>query len=159
MQKQETAEIRLPDHRCIFFSRSYIALNIVLCSIQNNINKNFLLFSDSISVLQTLKQPDHPNPLIQQFFRKYVSLCGSKTIIFCWIPSHINIKRNEMADQEAKDAQNMDIANVKIPFTDNKQQINEFIKSECQTKWQQCFNNKLFTIKPNFIFIVTEKIR
>ena len=44
----------------------------------------------------------------------------------------------------------MDIANIKIPYTDIKQQINEFIKSECQTKWQQCFNNKLFVIKPNF---------
>ena len=55
-----------------------------------------------------------------------------------------------MADQEAKDALNMDIANVKIPFTDKKQQINEFIMSECQTKWQQCFTNKLLTIKPNF---------
>ena len=55
-----------------------------------------------------------------------------------------------MADQEAKDALNMDIANVKIPFTDKKQQINEFIMSECQTKWQQCFNNKLLTIVPNF---------
>ena len=103
-----------------------------------------------MSVLQTSKQPDHPNPLIQQFFRKYVSLCRSKTIIFCWIPSHINIKGNEMADQEAKDALNMDIANAKIPFTDKKQQINEFIMSECQTKWQQCFTNKLLTIKPNF---------
>ena len=63
------------------------------------------------------------------FFRKYVSLCRSKTIIFCWIPGHINIRGNEMADQEAKDALNMDIANVKIPFTDKKQQINEFIMS------------------------------
>ena len=34
-----------------------------------------------------------------------------------------------MADQEAKDALNMDIAKVKIPFTDKKQQINEFIMS------------------------------
>ena len=102
--------------------------------INQSINKKFIVFSDCMSVLQTLKQPDHPNPLIQQFFRKYVSLCRSKTIIFCWIPSHINIKGNEMADQEAKDALNMDIANVKIPFTDKKQQINEFIMSECQTK-------------------------
>ena len=149
VHKQETAKIRLPDHSSIF-SAEAIALNIALCSIQNNINKKFIVFSDSMSVLQTLKQPDHPNPLIQQFFRKYVSLCRSKTIIFCWIPSHINIKGNEMADQEAKDALNMDIANVKIPFTDKKQQINEFIMSECQTKWQQCFNNKLLTIKPNF---------
>ena len=53
----------------------------------------------------------------------------------------------------------MDIANIKIPYTDKKQQINEFIKSECQTEWQQCSNNKLFAIKPNIIFIVTKKIR
>ena len=140
VHKQETAKIRLPDHSSIF-SAEAIALNIALCSIQNNINKKFIVFSDSMSVLQTLKQPDHPNPLIQQFFRKYVSLCRSKTIIFCRIPSHINLKGNEMADQEAKDALNMDIANIRIPFTDKKQQINEFIMSECQTKWQQCFNN------------------
>ena len=44
----------------------------------------------------------------------------------------------------------MDITNIKIPYTDKKQQVNEFIKSECQIKWQQCFNNKLFAIKPNF---------
>ena len=44
----------------------------------------------------------------------------------------------------------MDIANIKIPYTDKKQQMNEFMKSECQTKWQQCFNSKLFAIKPNF---------
>ena len=44
----------------------------------------------------------------------------------------------------------MDIANIKITYTDKKQQINECIKFECQTKWQQCFNNKLFAIKPNF---------
>ena len=47
-------------------------------------------------------------------------------IIFCYIPSHIHIKGNELADQEAKDAINMDIANIKIPYTDKKQQINEF---------------------------------
>ena len=103
-----------------------------------------------MSVLQSFKHPDNPNPLIQQFFRKYIYLCRSKTVIFCWIPSHIHIKGNELADQEAKDAINMDIADIKIPYTDKKQQINEFIKSECQTKWQQCFNNKLFAIKPNF---------
>ena len=77
-------------------------------------------------------------------------MCRSKTKIFCWIPSHIHINGNELADHEAKDAINMDIANIKISYTDKKQQINEFIKSECQTKWQQCFNNKLFAIKPNF---------
>ena len=67
VHEQETAKIRLPDHSCIF-SAEAVALNIALCSIQNN--KKFIVFSYSMSVLQTLKQPDHPNPLIQQFFRK-----------------------------------------------------------------------------------------
>ena len=70
-------------------------------------------------------------------------------IILVDTQSH-SYKSNEIADQEAKDAINMDIANIKIPYTDKKQQINEFIKSECQTRWQQCFNNKLVAIKPKF---------
>ena len=40
VHKQETAKIRLPDHSSIF-SAEAIALNIALCSIQNNINKKF----------------------------------------------------------------------------------------------------------------------
>ena len=127
-----------------------------------NINKKFIVFSDSMSVLQTLKQPDHPNPLIQQFFRKYVSLCRSKTIIFCWIPSHINIKGNEMADQEAKDALNMDIANVKIPFTDKKQQINELcpnVKLNGNNVSLINYSQLSQILMTNIIFIVNEKIR
>ena len=146
VHKQETAKIRLPDHSSIFAAEA-VALNIALCSTQNNNNKKFIVFSDSLSVLQSFKHPDNPNPLIQQFFRKHIYLCRSKTI-FCWIPSHIHIKGNELADQEAKDVISMDIANIKIPFTDKKQKINKFIKSECHTKWQQCFNDKLFMIKP-----------
>ena len=53
VHKQETAKIRLPDHSSIF-SAEAIALNIALCSIQYNINKKFIVFSDSMSVLQTL---------------------------------------------------------------------------------------------------------
>ena len=140
----------LQGHHGPLVSAEAVALNIALCSIQNNNNKKLIVFSDLLSVLQSFKHPDNPNPLIQQFFRKYIYLCRSKMIIFCWIPSHIHIKGNELADQEAKDAISMDIANIKIPYTGKKQQINEFIKSECQTKWKQCSNNKLFAIKPNF---------
>ena len=115
-----------------------------------------------MSVLQTLKQPDHPNPLIQQFFRKYVSLCRSKTIIFCWIPSHINIKGNEMADQEAKDALNMDIANVKMPFTDKKQQTNLLcpnVKVNGNNVSLINYSQLSQILMTNIIFIVNEKIR
>ena len=100
VHKQETAKIKLPDHSCIF-SVEAVALNIALCSIQNNNNKKFIVFSDSLSVLQSFKHLDNPNPLIQQFFRQYIYLCRSKTIIFCWISSHIHIKGNELADQKA----------------------------------------------------------
>ena len=81
VHKQETAKIRLPDHSSVF-SAEAVALNIALCSIQNNNNKKFIVFSDSLSVLQSFKHPDNPNQLNQQFFRKYIYLCRSKTIIF-----------------------------------------------------------------------------
>ena len=46
VHKQETAKIRLPDHSSIF-SAEAVALNIALCSIRNNNNKKFIVFSDS----------------------------------------------------------------------------------------------------------------
>ena len=74
VHKQETAKIRLPDHSSIFPAEA-IALNIALCSKQNSNNKKFIVFSVSLSVSQTLEQPDNPNPFIQHFYRKYVYLC------------------------------------------------------------------------------------
>ena len=72
--------------------------------IRDQPEKQFIIYSDSLSVLWSLKNLDHRNPLIQQILRKFNYLSSFKEIVFCWLPSHTNIRGNELADLEAKSA-------------------------------------------------------
>ena len=71
-----------------------------------------------------------------------------KEIIIWWIPSHIEVRENESTDSTARSALGLTPYKFKIPYTDLKPKINEFV----HTKWQKCWNNniynKLFQLKP-----------
>jgi len=41
-----------------------------------------------------------------------------KTIVFCWIPSHVNIRSNERADDAAKSALTSPITDMKFPASE-----------------------------------------
>ena len=92
--------------------------------------------SDSLSVLRSLKNLDHRNPLIQQMFRKYNYLSSFKEIVFCWLQSHTNIRGNELADLEAKSALSLSINNLKIPHSDFKSNIHQHVM-KCQSVWEE----------------------
>ena len=62
------------------------------------ISENSSSFIQILSVLKSLKDLHHRNPLIQQILKKYYYLSVSKEIVFCWLPSHVNIPGNELAD-------------------------------------------------------------
>ena len=90
--------IRLPDNNSIFTAEAK-AIDIAIYHIRNQEEKQFIIFSDSLSVLKSLKNLNHSNPFIQQILRKYFYLSISKEIIFCWLLSHINICGNEIQKQ------------------------------------------------------------
>ena len=80
---------------------------------------------------------------------KLNNLCNHKKIVLCWIPSHIGIQGNEMADSAAKTALNNPLdTHFKIPFTDLKRTIKIYTKQEWQTYWDNFQNNKLHKIIP-----------
>ena len=75
-----TDSIRLPDNSSIFTAEAK-AIDIALYHIRDQPEKQFIIYSDSLSVLRSLKNLDHRNPLIQQIFRKYNYLSSFKEIV------------------------------------------------------------------------------
>ena len=144
-----TDSIRLPDNSSIFTAEAK-AIDIALYHIRDQPEKQFIIYSDSLSVLKSLKDLHHRNPLIQQILKKYYYLSASKEIVFCWLPSHVNIRGNELADSEAKSALSLVITNFKIPQSDFKSNICQYINNKCQSVWETQTYNKLNEIKPNF---------
>ena len=92
----------------------------------------------------------HRNPLIQQILRKYNYLSAFKEIVFCWLPGHINIRGNELADLEAKSALSLSITNLKIPHSDFESNIHQYVMNKCQSIWEKQTENKSHELKPNF---------
>ena len=144
-----TDSIRLPDNSSIFTAEAK-AIDIALYHLRDQPEKQFIIYSDSLSVLRSLKNLDHRNPLIQQIFRKYNYLSAFKEIVFCWLPSHSNIRGNELADLEAKSAISLTITNLKIPHSDFKSNIHQCVMNKCQSVWEKQIENKLHGLKPDF---------
>ena len=74
---------------------------------------------------------------------------SDKTIVLCWIPAHVGIGGNEIADKEAKKALNL-TAQSKIPYTDIKPIVSEYCNSLFQETWSQICEqteNKLYDIQ------------
>ena len=107
-----------------------------------------IIFCDSLSVLQSLHNMNITNPLIQKVLIKHTEITVTKNIVLCWIPSHIGISGNEMADKAAKESLDLNISNCKVPHTDSRQSIFSYIKSKWQTSWDNIQFNKLQPIKP-----------
>ena len=133
------------------FSAELKAIDLTLNHIVQDAYWRYIIFTDSLSVMQELEGEKTDNPLIVNLFEKS-RLCGRADIVFCWFPSHIGISGNEAADKAfTKDALSLEILPFKVPFGDSKPLINSFIHDVWLKSWSDPSNqdNKLFYIKPN----------
>ena len=97
-----------------------------------------------------LKSFNINNPIILKLkLRIHTILSKGKNISFLWIPSHVGIEGNEMADELAKTSlSNKNINSLKIPYSDHKQIIARHFKEKWQACWEKETTNKLHYIKP-----------
>ena len=118
------------------YTAECIALECALEIALENSEYDFLIFSDSLSVLQSIQTPSSGNILINKYihsikkkYNNFKEAHKDKYIKFHWVPSHEGIRGNEEVDSLAKEASlrmNVDISTC--PFTD----IYEYFKQECK---------------------------
>ena len=90
---------------CSIFTAEVEAINKALTYVKVSTRKSFVIFSDSMSVLQAIESQESKNPLVNRVLQACQEiLSDGKFITFCWIPSHRDITGNEHADRAAKDA-------------------------------------------------------
>jgi len=111
--------------------------------------KQFIVFCDSLSALQAIKNFDVDNHLVMHIVGEHSRLEKSgKHVEHCWMPSHIGITGNEKADAAAKAALHQQITFSKLPATDLYPSISQYCSSELQVSWDSCISNKLHAIIP-----------
>ena len=75
-----------------------MALNLV----SESRNNKFIIFSDSLSVLESLKDRKFDNPLIIKILCKLENLSNDNDVQICWVPSSTGISGNDQADKAAR---------------------------------------------------------
>ena len=144
-------KVHLHEHTSIFTAEA-VALKLgAVQHIQHEAIRKSVIYSDSLSCLQALQNKNMENPIIREIIHilSYLKKVGSQTE-FCWIPGNVGIKGNEKADTIAKRHIFQDIYEVKIPYSDFKPRISQYVNSLFQAKWNICVRNKLHEINDTF---------
>ncbi|GBL98589.1 hypothetical protein AVEN_19659-1 [Araneus ventricosus] len=106
-----------------------------------------ILYTDSMSLLESLRSSSTCNPLIKEvedFYRHLLS--KGDQILFSWVPSHVGITGNELADKSAKSA--TEFLTRPIVYADVRSAVNQWCHCQWQENWNMETNNKLHVIKP-----------
>ena len=135
---------------CSSFTAEVEAINKALTYVKVSSRKSFVIFSDSMSVLQAIESQESKNPLVNRVFQTCQEISSNgKYIAFCWIPSHRDITGNEHADRAAKDAlSKAQPTHLELPCTYVFIKIQPFVSSLWQKRWDKEVSNKLHAIMP-----------
>ena len=91
---------RLPGQASIY-TAELCAILLALDVVNNSNEDKYIICVDSLSCLQAIEQQHIDHPLVLDVLEKCSALIN-KTVLFCWVPSHVGILGNELADAAAK---------------------------------------------------------
>ena len=109
----------------------------------------FIIFLDSLSVFESLKNRKFDHPLIIRTLCKLKNFSNDYDMLICLVPSHTGISGNDHVDKAARSTINLTSEKkFEIPYTDFKMKINKYTPQQRQQCWNNNENNKLLEIKP-----------
>ena len=137
MDERHFASTSLPTDASIQTAELY-AIQLALRMVEEDSFTDFTICSDSLSSLQTFRNPKGTNILIEKLFRKIHELNNrNKQVVLTWVPSHVGIEGNERADQLAKEAATREATFTPIPYTDFYNTIRQRVYSRWKELWRE----------------------
>jgi ribonuclease HI len=131
--------IRINDNSTVY-TAELIAIKHALCWIKDAPVNRFVIFSDSLSALQSLdtgRCVSRPNT-VQQIKELLNEVTKRSVVVIAWIPSHVGIAGNEHADLLAKSATEKLTIDVDVP-QEIKDAYNDVSKYICSL-WQKQYD-------------------
>ncbi|XP_035226931.1 uncharacterized protein LOC118199236 [Stegodyphus dumicola] len=114
------------------------------------IRYNINIYSDALSVLQTLSGPESKNSLVFEIKKTYAQLKDIHNIKLHWIKAHAGYEGNERADELAKSAavdENVIIKNIPDSRRRATSTLYNYVLNEWKNNWEQSNRNCGFTEK------------
>ncbi|CAL4142281.1 unnamed protein product, partial [Meganyctiphanes norvegica] len=134
---------RLPSSSSIFTAELY-AIYRAVKHISLSDWVRVVIFSDSLSALQAIDSFS-PKSHYMLKLQKLLALCD-KEIVLEWVPAHVGIHGNDLADAAAKAAIQDDVViSIKLLYSDLRVLIRHFIFQCWQTNWSlsRCWLRRL----------------
>ena len=142
----ESATCSLPSDASIFTAEAK-AIILALKFVQRSDKHKFLICSDSLSCLLAIQNSKLKNGLINRITYLVDRLVGNgKDIVFLWVPSHVGIHGNTVVDRVG--ALDNDVDHCRLPYTDFRPAIRNYIFKLWCDIWDSLERNKLRELKP-----------
>ena len=153
-QQGKNCHVSLPNE-CSVYTAELYGLVLGLQIVESSAKGRYLIGSDSLSALEAIHSKNLSNPLLISFFARYNELnTAGYEVLLAWIPGHVGICGNEMADRLAREAVKNRPINMKVPYSDLKRKVSSYVFSTWEEDWlveglSGPAENKLHVIRPD----------
>lgn len=113
--------------------------------------KRAIIYSDSLSALSAVSSHIRTKNALVAHVRRLMLYTQEKAlwVKLVWVPSHVGIDGNELADKAAAESLNQGSQVEQIPYQDLRPHLKKLIYQQWQTEWKQMTSNKLHLVQPH----------